>query len=449
MTPTPAIGLRAFLLLTLAGVPACVQDPTAENRMPGLEAAKGGPGVSVQSADPAFGHRGDVHLKVAIAGSGFTQGANAKWERNGVPDPKIAVFSTEFVSATKLIATVDIALDADLALYDLAVTLVGGKKGIGTEKFEVTTATLLAELNGQGGVAKDINDADEIVGHTNNRAVRWDLLGGLEDLGAGQANAIDAAGTTIVGSTSLDLGASQASLWTGGPGSRSRTLLPTSCATGTVPTSMASAVSANGRFAGGWLRVSTGPRKGNSQLRAVRWDLSLGGCTLLPIPPGGFPGPTVKDVNDLGMATGHGVFWDADLSGTQLPPWPGQTFSHSFGISEDGSVVVGRTGFRAVYWRRNAGVLSQPIELPSGACSQGKEGTAADINDAGLIVGTGCDGAAHFWQLTNGVLSGSGKLPGLGPQGAGIAEAVRNGAAPGQRSIVGAAQGHPVYWPQP
>lgn len=411
--------------------------------------AKAAVGISVTSADPPYGNPGATGKQVRIFGSGFAPGDQAAWQRGGVNDPKIQVQSTQFVNSTELMATISIAGDAQLAFYDIAVLRPGRKGGIGTMLFEVTTIQLLLAFAGQDGQAMDINDGGEMVGYTNLRAVRWDPVGNLEDLGPGSANAIDAATTRIVGTTSLDLGASQASLWTGSPGSWVRTTLASTCVGVTVPTSMGSAVSRNGTFAGGWLRVLTGlGRKATTVLRAVRWNLVSGTCTLLVDPPGGFA-PTVKGINDLGMATGHGVFWDENGNGENLPPWPGESAAYSYTLNEAGTIVAGRAGSRAVYWRRIGGVWSQPIELPSGSpCQSGNQGQANDISDSDLIVGVGCDGGAWYWQLDNGVLVSSTRLPGLGPQGDGVAQAVRNGATAGAAWIVGGAKGQPVFWPR-
>ena len=418
---------------------------------PEMEAAAGakGSGITVSSADPGYGHQGDVQKQVRIRGSGFEPGDQASWQRGGTTDPKIQVVTTTYVSSNELVATINIDATAALTFYDIAIIRPGRKGGIGTMLFEVTTIQLLPEFAGQDGQAMDINDGGEIVGYTNLTAVRWDPVGNIEDLGPGSANAIDAATTRIVGTTSLDLGASQASLWSGSPGSWVRTTLASTCVGVTVPTSMGSAVSSNGTFAGGWLRVLTGSgRKATTVLRAVRWNLVSGTCTLLVDPPGGFA-PTVKGINDLGMATGHGVFWDESGNGENLPPWPGESAAYSYTLNEAGTIVAGRAGSRAVYWRRMGGVWSQPIELPSGSpCQSGNQGQANDISDSDLIVGVGCDGGAWYWQLNNGVLVSSTRLPGLGPQGDGVAQAVRSGATAGAAWIVGGAKGQPVFWPQ-
>ena len=95
-------------------------------------------GPSVAATTPATGEQGTVSLQVTIDGNGFATGAVASWERNGVPDPKVTVKSTQFVNPKKVIATIDIALDADITSYDVAVMNTDRKKGIGTAIFAVT-----------------------------------------------------------------------------------------------------------------------------------------------------------------------------------------------------------------------------------------------------------------------------------------------------------------------
>ncbi len=121
--------------------------------------------VTVQQADPAAGSQGVVNLRVRIFGSGFSKGAVADWERNGVADPAITVSSTQYVSSTEVDATVSIAADAEVASYDVAVTS-GGKKGIGTELFAVTladpTATWFVPV-GDASVAFQGDHADTVL----------------------------------------------------------------------------------------------------------------------------------------------------------------------------------------------------------------------------------------------------------------------------------------------
>jgi hypothetical protein len=121
----------------------------------------------VSAAAPSFGHQGDVAQQVTITGSGFAAGALAAWERNGVPDPKVTVLSTQFVSSSQVIATITIAPDAEISLYDISVTNTDRKKGIGTALYEVTTAELLGTL-GTSSIPYDVSDDGSIAGYCDN-----------------------------------------------------------------------------------------------------------------------------------------------------------------------------------------------------------------------------------------------------------------------------------------
>jgi hypothetical protein len=181
----PARLLPAFL--TILGLGCGDQSPpTAPDGAPTFAKGSAG-GVSVTTADPAFGRQGTAGLLVRVLGSGFDQGSRASWERGGAPDPQITVNSTVFVSSSELRANIDIANDADIDLYDVAVYTAGGRKGIGTEKFEVTTATVISDP-ADYTVARGISDAGLVVGGTGDnaffdtgeRAFLWSPIGGFE-----------------------------------------------------------------------------------------------------------------------------------------------------------------------------------------------------------------------------------------------------------------------------
>ncbi|HEX9166448.1 MAG TPA: hypothetical protein VF862_11105, partial [Gemmatimonadales bacterium] len=173
--------LLVMLTATACGESGRLVDPGAPSLAKG-----GGPAgtPSVSAATPAYGYRGETDKAVTISGSGFEPGAVATWERGGVTDGKVVVTSTQFVSSSQLVATLDIAADADISFYDVAVTTLGGKKGIGTEKFEVTTA-VVPTLDGAGNnsYAWGMNAAGQIVGRSNGNAFFWDPSTGLDNLG--------------------------------------------------------------------------------------------------------------------------------------------------------------------------------------------------------------------------------------------------------------------------
>jgi hypothetical protein len=122
------LSILAVLLLA-----ACTDSgPT----LPRINAAAGSSGPIVTSADPDNAPQ-DTTLDVVVNGSGFDRGSSAQWAIAGVPAPKIHTNSTRFLNSRQLVANITIALDADPAFYDVIVTTLGGKKGIGTELFAV------------------------------------------------------------------------------------------------------------------------------------------------------------------------------------------------------------------------------------------------------------------------------------------------------------------------
>ena len=92
--------------------------------------------VVVASTDPDSATQ-DTTLDVIINGSNFEAGSGARWAIGGVPSDKVRTNATRFVNSRRLIASITIAADADPVLYDVIVTTLGGKKGIGTELFAV------------------------------------------------------------------------------------------------------------------------------------------------------------------------------------------------------------------------------------------------------------------------------------------------------------------------
>jgi uncharacterized delta-60 repeat protein len=95
--------------------------------------------ISVTAADPPTGEQGTLNLSVIIKGKGFKNGAKANWYKTGTTDPSgVNVKSTQYVSSTQLVATIDIADTAALAAFDIQVANTDGRTGKGTELFSVT-----------------------------------------------------------------------------------------------------------------------------------------------------------------------------------------------------------------------------------------------------------------------------------------------------------------------
>jgi uncharacterized membrane protein len=126
---TQRVRTAVCVAAALALLAACNDEPS------GLDAGADGPPVVVTAAQPRESGRGET-MKVTITGSGFRQGDEAVWERDGNADDRVVVESTEFVSESQLIATISVQADAPAASYDIAVDRPR-KRGIGTEAFYV------------------------------------------------------------------------------------------------------------------------------------------------------------------------------------------------------------------------------------------------------------------------------------------------------------------------
>lgn len=138
LTPRRAAGAAAWLLM---GLLACQETQPTDPSGPELLAAKGGgggggPGPKVKEAVPNEAPQ-DTTLTVRVIGSGFDDGSTVKFLLAGQSAPKMVVNSSTFVDEQNLDVNVTIALDADVASYDIEVTTLRGKKGIGSEKFSV------------------------------------------------------------------------------------------------------------------------------------------------------------------------------------------------------------------------------------------------------------------------------------------------------------------------
>lgn len=133
---------RAWLLvfaLCAVGFTSCSSDSVQPTELR-IQAAKGGGGVAtgpvVKSTNPASAQR-NVTLDVRVIGSGFDNGSRVSFAINGVASTKVIANSTRYVSATELVANVTTAADADTVAYDVVVITLTGKKGIGSELFEI------------------------------------------------------------------------------------------------------------------------------------------------------------------------------------------------------------------------------------------------------------------------------------------------------------------------
>ena len=349
---------------------------------PELRYAKGrttaGPVVS--SASPAYGQRGETGKPVTITGSGFSQGATVTWERNGVPDPGIIVHSAVVVSSSRIDATISIASDAELSFYDIAVTSLDRKKGIGTETFEVTTAQSIGTFGGNTEVSAttDLSEGVQAVGWTYDGGIRhafyWpDANGRMASLGSGVANAVSADGRMIGG-----IADGYAVTWTLAGSSWLRSRLPVSAgAAGSRVNAMAAAadgtpliIAGSEQFKGKGSAIYNHPR-------LWRWSGSSWALDSLPMPATD-NNVAVAWVNPAGQSVGGlGLYWD-ELGNLTTLPGP---VAGSRAINNEGTIVVGFvppvTGSETVaaYWTRTRdalgvyGTWAGPFVLP-GTCSR-------------------------------------------------------------------------------
>jgi len=129
---------RMVFLSTIGFLALGCAEPSSNPTSPSTPSlAKGGQGPTVNSADPASSAQ-DTTLDVRVLGSGFDNGSRADWAIDGVTSPaNVRTNSTRYVSGTELVANITVSATAPLVLYDIIVTTLLGKKGIGAEKFEV------------------------------------------------------------------------------------------------------------------------------------------------------------------------------------------------------------------------------------------------------------------------------------------------------------------------
>lgn len=96
------------------------------------------PRITVTAAAPSSAYQGDT-LDVVVSGSGFDPSAGAQYLVSGTTNPGgVTVRSVKYVSASELITTIEVSGTANLANFDIVVTLDNGRKGKGTTLFKVT-----------------------------------------------------------------------------------------------------------------------------------------------------------------------------------------------------------------------------------------------------------------------------------------------------------------------
>jgi hypothetical protein len=94
--------------------------------------------VKVTAATPSSAYQGTYSLDVVVSGSGFNNSAKVQYFVSGTTNPGgITVKKVTFRSSSELVTTIDVADTANLASFDIVVTLDSGRKGKGTTLFSV------------------------------------------------------------------------------------------------------------------------------------------------------------------------------------------------------------------------------------------------------------------------------------------------------------------------
>jgi hypothetical protein len=99
--------------------------------------------VKVTAATPSSTVQGTVNLDVIVSGSGFDSTSSAQFFVTGTTNPGgITVRKTTFRNTKEVVATIDVADMAEIASFDIQVTLSSGRKGKGTTLFSVQAKKL-------------------------------------------------------------------------------------------------------------------------------------------------------------------------------------------------------------------------------------------------------------------------------------------------------------------
>jgi hypothetical protein len=136
--PTRIVQAASVLILALALSLAGCSDATSTPETPfGPSFARpGSSDPTVATVEPSSAPQ-DTTLDVIVNGTGFDNGSVVTMLLEGEATAKVVTNHTLFVNNKKLVANITIAADADVAFYDVEVLTFGGKRGVGTEKFEV------------------------------------------------------------------------------------------------------------------------------------------------------------------------------------------------------------------------------------------------------------------------------------------------------------------------
>jgi probable HAF family extracellular repeat protein len=341
--------------------------------------------VTVATADPLGAPR-TTTLNVRVLGSGYDDGSRAVWALDGdtsLATTRIRTNSTAFVNDTELVANITIEADAPLAVYDIAIETLTGKKGLGLERFAATDG--MVDLGAGANVIVDsswaeaINDKGQVVGRgaTASGGFMWED-GVIVELAlppgmvSGYPTDINALGT-IVGIV-FDGGSAHPVRW-------KTPDQPEMLDTGVDCCGEARAINDEGVIAGAvWGRPGDG--------HAVVWDVNDQRHPIQTI------------------AGGESFAWDINASGEVVGQWNGPTHQQAFrytpatgmvlltglndglqgvaiGINRSGQIVgwsgLSATSLRGTLWDGSS-------IIPLGTLG-GRSSVGTGINDNGVVVG--------------------------------------------------------------
>jgi hypothetical protein len=112
--------------------------------------------VQVTAANPNTGAQGSTALLVKISGKNFAPGAKTDFFLSGTTNPAgITVHGTQWISASEVDATIDIADTASIAQFDIRVTNTTGRSGKGSDMFSVVQKAQQSSANWSCMIAFD------------------------------------------------------------------------------------------------------------------------------------------------------------------------------------------------------------------------------------------------------------------------------------------------------